>query len=200
MDELKKLLDAECDYRMKEETMESFTALMTEFDLKRNEAMIPYGVADNNIYIVKRGIIRVAYFNGFKEMTYAFGMAGTMLTSFYSFYDHAPSFFKVEACCETVVMKISRTKFVELTERSHDFSQWAMWMSMMQLWFYEKKLAIVNGDAKERFESLIKNRPEIMERVPMKYIASYIGVTPQYLCRMKRQFMLCRSNGSNAKE
>ncbi len=44
------------------------------------------------------------------------------------------------------------------------------------------------GDAKERFLSLVQNRPEIMENVPMKYIASYIGVTPQYLCKMKRQF------------
>ncbi len=188
MDTLKDLLNDECRYRMREETMDMFLGEMSEVRLKTYDTLTPYGASDTNIYVVRSGIIRVAYFNGFKEMTYAFGTAGTMLASYYSFYNYEPSFFKVEACCETVMMKITRAKFLELTTKSHDFSQWVMWMSMMQLWFYEKKLAIVNGDAKERFLSLVQNRPEIMENVPMKYIASYIGVTPQYLCKMKRQF------------
>lgn len=189
METLRKLLFVECDYRMKNETMDLFLDSLSEVKLKAYEPLTPYGALDSNIYVVKSGIVRVAYFNGFKELTHAFGTAGTMLTSYYAFYHHESSFFKVEACCETVVMKMSKTRFVELTRLSHDFAQWVMWMSIMQLWFYEKKLAVVNGDAKERFESLIRNRPEIMENVPSKYIASYVGVTPQYLCRMKRYFM-----------
>jgi signal-transduction protein with cAMP-binding, CBS, and nucleotidyltransferase domain len=190
MENLRKLLFAECRYRMKDETMDMFLDSMSEVKLKAYEALTPYGTLDTNVYVIKSGIIRVAYFNGFREMTYAFGMAGTMLTSYYSFYNHEPSFFKVEACCETVVMKISHARFVELTRQSHDFAQWVVWMSMMQFWFYEKKLAVVNGDVKERVESLIVNRPEVFENVPMKYIASYIGITPQYLCKIKRDFML----------
>jgi hypothetical protein len=63
-------------------------------------------------------------------------------------------------------------------------------MSMSQLWFYEKKRTVLNGYARERFESLMKNRPEIIEKVQAKIIASYIGITPQYLSTLKRQYML----------
>ncbi len=189
METLRKLLYAENDYRMKDETMDMFLGAMSEIRLRAYETLVDYGALDNNIYVIKSGIIRHAYFNGFREMTYAFGTPGTMLVSYYSFFMGDPSFFKLEACCDSVVMKIPKTKFLELSRRSHDFAQWVMSMSAGQLWAYEKKLQVVNGTAIERFEALIKNRPEIMEKVPGKYIAAYIGVTPQYLCKMKRLFM-----------
>ena len=189
MEALRELLFAECDYRMKDETMDMFIGSMSEIELKANEPLIDYGALDGNVYVLKSGIVRAAYFNGFKEMTFAFGTPGTMIVSYYAFYKGEPSFFKLEASCRSVVMKIPKAKFVELTQQSHDFAQWVMWMSIGQLWLYEKKLVVVNGDAKERFEALIRNRPEIMEKVPMKHIAAYIGVTPQYLCKMKRLFM-----------
>jgi CRP-like cAMP-binding protein len=191
METLRKLLDAECSYRMKDETMDEFLGLMTEqIELKESEPLIPYGKFDNSVYIVRSGIIRCVYFDGLKEVTYGFSLPGTVIISYHPFYLREASFFQFEACCEAVVMKISRQKFVGLSERSTDFAQWVMWLSIAQLWIAEKKLAVVNGNAKERFESLIKNRQELLDNVSSKVIASYIGVTPEYLCRMKKRYML----------
>jgi CRP-like cAMP-binding protein len=177
---------------MKEETMERFLGLMTELpELKTGEPLIPYDRYDNNIYVLKSGIIRSVYFDGIQERTFAIAMAGTVMISYYSFYRREPSYFQLEACCDaTVAMKISKSAFVNLIKESNDFAQWILWMSVGQLWFYEKKLAVVNGDARERFESLLRNRPEIIEKVPAKIIASYIGITPQYLSKLKRDFGL----------
>ena len=58
-------------------------------------------------------------------------------------------------------------------------------MAQCQLYFYEMKQAVINGNARERFKSLMDRRPEIMARVPMKKIASYLGITQSYLCRLK---------------
>lgn len=190
MNSLRELLFTECAYRMKDETMDMFLGAMTELRVKAGESLIDYGALDGNIYVLKSGIIRGAYFNGFKEMTYAFGIPGTMLCSYYTFYKHEPSFFRIEACCDCIIMKVTKNRFLEMIRQSHDFAQWVLWMSVQQVWLYEKKLAVVNGDAKERFEALIKNRPEIIENVPLKYIAAYIGVTPEYLSKVKRNFLL----------
>ncbi len=189
MEDLKRLLDAECDYRMQDETMEKFIGLMTEMELKQNEPLIPYGKIDNNIYVIKKGIVRAAYFDGFKEVTFAFGLPGSLAISYYSFCKGNQSFSKFEACCDSVVMKISKSSFYDLIRQSHDFAQWMMSMSLEQLLFHERKREVVNGDAKERFEALMKNRPEIVENVSSKIIASYIGITPEYFCRMKRRYM-----------
>ncbi len=187
METLRKQLNAECSYSMEDETMDRFIALMTEVELKAGEALIPYGKFDDNVYILKDGIMRTIYFDGLKEITYSFALPGTMMISYYSYYMRSPSFFQLEACCDSVMMKVTKREFVELIRQSNDFAQWIIWLSTAQLWIYEKKLSVVNGDAKERFESLLKNRPEIIEKVSAKIIASYIGITPQYFSKLKRQ-------------
>ncbi|MDR2890168.1 MAG: Crp/Fnr family transcriptional regulator [Alistipes sp.] len=190
METLKKQLSEECSYRMRDETMDRFLGLMTEtVELKDGEPLIPYGRFDNNVYVLKSGIVRSVWFDGLKETTFAFALPGTVIISYYSFYLREPSFSQFEACCDSAVMKIPKAGFVELMEQSHDFAQWVAWMSLSQLWFYEKKRLVVNGDARERFESLLRNRPEIIEKVRSKVIASYIGITPQYLSNLKKTLM-----------
>jgi CRP-like cAMP-binding protein len=189
METFRMLLFAENDYRMKDETMDMFFEAMSEIKLKAREPLIDYGAFDSNIYVIRSGIIRIAYFNGFREVTHAFGTPGTMTISYFAYFMDEPSFFKFEACCDSVVMKITKVRFLELIRQSHDFAQWVTSMLTGQLWAYEKKLQIVNGNAKERFEALVNDdRPEIMKNVSSKIIASYIGVTPIYLCKLKRDF------------
>jgi CRP-like cAMP-binding protein len=190
MEKFRKQLNAECNYCMKAETMELFLGLMTELKFKRNEAIIPYGECDSNIYIVKEGIVRVAYFDGFREKTFVFGLPATVFFSYYSFLKSSPSFSQVEACCDSVVMKVTKAGYIDLMKRSHDFAQWVAFMSLEQLLFHEKKLEVVNGDVLERFEALMKYRPEIIENVSLKTLASYLGISPEYLSRMKKRFML----------
>jgi CRP-like cAMP-binding protein len=189
METLRKQLNAECDYHMADETMDKFLDLMTEVYFKNNEAIVPYGKFDNNIYIVKSGIVRYAYFDGLKEKTFGFALPGTMMISYHSYYHREPSFFQIESCNESVVVKITRTNFDNLMKESNDFAQWMLRLSSAQLWQFEMKLAVVNGTAKERFKALIKNRPEILENVSAKIVASYIGITPQYLSKLKSEFM-----------
>jgi CRP-like cAMP-binding protein len=188
METLRKQLHAECGYRMKDETMDKFLSLMTEMKLKKGQQLIPYNTIDDNIYIVKEGIIRTVYFDGFNEVTFAFAMPGTLKISYYSFCKGIPSFSKYVACCDSVILKVSKAQFTGLMEQSNDFAQWVSYMSLEQLFFHEMKREVVNGDAKERFVAMIENRPEIIEKVSSRIVASYIGVTPQYMCRLKKEF------------
>ena len=87
------------------------------------------------------------------------------------------------------VVRITRQRYDTLTAQSHDFARWALQMAHGQLFFFEMKNSVINGDAKERFLSLVKNRPEIMEKVPLKFVASYLGITQSYLSRLKKAVM-----------
>lgn len=49
------------------------------------------------------------------------------------------------------------------------------------------KLSIINGSAKEKYKSLIENRPEIAREVQLKDIAAHLGVTPAYLSRLRKK-------------
>lgn len=75
-----------------------------------------------------------------------------MLISMHSFYAHLPAFYQVEACCNSKILKIPKSHFDYLVETSHEFARWALCYEQGQLFFLEKKDAVVNGNAKERFE------------------------------------------------
>jgi CRP-like cAMP-binding protein len=189
--ELRELLNRECDYRLSDETMDRFLGLMTEIHLKDNEPLIQCGKLDTNIYVVKSGIMRHAYLDGLKEAIFAFSTPGTMIISWYSFYKRMPSFLQIESCGATTVARITKSDFDALVESSADFAKWWMRLLVAQHWCLEMKLDAVNGTtAGERFESIVRNRPEILERVESRFIASYLGITPSYLSRLKQQFGL----------
>lgn len=190
---LKKELNAACDYTMSDQTMESFLGLATEVRLKNKDVLIPHGKLDSNVYVIGEGIIRLAYFEGLQEKTFAFYTRGNLLISYHSFYMNVPSFFQYESCCNTVLLKISKAKIDGLLSQSVDFKNWMLRMSLEQLWCWEMKVSVINGTARERFETLLKVRPEILQKVSSKIVASYIGIIPSSLSRLKRQLTTGRN-------
>lgn len=187
MENIKELLLKECDYPLPDKIMESFLEPKSEIFLKRNEILVMGGMINTNIYVVEEGILRYTYMDGTREVTFGFALPGTMLISMHSFYGHQPVFYQIEACCTSKVIKISKQHYDKLVVESHDFARWALKMAHGQLYFYERKNHVINGDAKERFLSLVHNRPEIIKNVSLGIIASYLGITQSYLSRLKKQ-------------
>ena len=126
---------------------------------------------------ITEGIMRSVYFDGVKERTLAFALPGTMSMSLHSYYMNRPVFLQHEACCEAAVLCSTKQNFDRFISLYPEFAQWALNMAYCQLYFYEMKLCVIKGDARERFRSLIQNRPEILEKVPLNAIASYLGIT-----------------------
>ncbi len=145
METLRKLLEVECDYRMKDETMDAFLGLMTEIHLKNKEPLIPYGKKDNSLYVIKEGIIRRTYFDGMTEKTFTFAGKGTVLISFHSFYRNIPFPHQYESCGESVVCKIGKTKIDELLEESKDFTNWLSTIFLARLYHWEMKSVVIAG-------------------------------------------------------
>ena len=185
MKKLKELLAQECTFRPSDELLDKLLAPAETIELKKGEILIMGGIVDPNIYIVKDGILRYAYMDGLKEMTFVFALAASVIIAMHSYYAHLPAFYQVESCCKSTVLKIPKSHYDNLIVSSHEFAQWALSYSQGQIFYLEKKNSVVNGNAKERFISLIQKRPEIMEKVPLKYIASYLGITQPYLSRLR---------------
>lgn len=187
MNDLKELLAKECDYKLPDNIMDRFLGMMDEIQIKAKELLIRGGVFDDNIYFLKEGIMCDRYFDGNIEKTHVFSLPGTMMISLHSYYMRIPAFFHVEACCDSTVMRITKKNFDKLTDEYHEFAKWITRMLFCQLYFFEMKLALIHGSAKERFISLIKNRPEIIANCSNAIIASYLGITQSYLSRLKKR-------------
>lgn len=182
---LKEALADECTYTLKDEVMDRFLAGGTRIALNPGEVLIHTGQYDPNIYIVISGVIRHTFMDGNNDHTATFALMPTVFMEYHCFYAGLSSFYQVEACCHSEVLKIPQQHYNEMVAESHEFAQWALSIADAQFYSYERKNSLINGDARERYNSLIKNRPEIIEKVPLRIIASYLGITPQYLSKLK---------------
>lgn len=84
---------------------------------------------------------------------------------------------------------MSARDFDALIERSHRFAQWVLSMAQCQLYTYEMRELNLNGNVYDRYEVLMPRRPEIIRNVPMKTVAAYLGMSPQYLSTLRKEWL-----------
>ncbi len=186
---LKCLLHDECLFHLKDEVMDEFLDLGTVFEVERGEVICQAGHIDSNIYIVIEGIISRWRWNENKEIVDTFSVPGTMFMEYHSYYAGKDSHAFFEACCHSRLLKISARDFDDLIDRSHDFSKWVLSMAQGQLYWYEIRDLNFNGDVYQRYEALINIRPEIIREVPLKVVAAYLGISPQYLSSLRKEWL-----------
>lgn len=152
--------------------------------------IIEMGKTCPDVFIVKDGIIRVWDFDGVKERTFGFGLPGTIFESKHSFVMHGPSYYQVETCCPSTIIRIPEKEFWKTVAEDHSFAIFMLHNAYGELYSHEfKESTINNGTARERFEAMLKYRPIILEKVPQKIIASYLGITSEYFSVLKRRLL-----------
>lgn len=152
--------------------------------------LIEMGKVCPDVFIVYDGIIRVWDFDGEKERTFGFGLPGTIFESKHSFVMHGASYYQAETCCPSIILRIPEKDFWKAISADHSFAIFMLHNAYGELYSHEfKESTVNNGTAKERFEAMFKYRPAILEKVPQKIIASYLGITSEYFSMLKRKFL-----------
>ena len=183
---LKELLYEEAGIDMSDELFERFVGSMDEFTLRNKQVLIPAGKVDTNLYVQKNGVLRASYFDGENEKTYGFSTPGSVVMSYHSHRMGKPSFFEIRSHGETDMLRMSKRTMDELIDSSREFAKWLLAVQSMQLYLNEFKHAGIPGSPKERYLWTLRNRPEVLARVPSKILASYLGVSPVHFSRLKK--------------
>lgn len=190
MEQLKKELSYECGYGLSDTLFSLILDASTEIHLKKGAVLYEASKTNTDVYILKEGILRLWFYDGIKERTHAFALPATLMISYHSYFMGLPSYIQVDACTDSVLLKMTKGEFDTLIKTSHEFAVWAAFVHASQLFYYEKKLAVINGTAIDRFIALMDSRPEIVQSVASRIVASYLGITPQYFSHIKRRFYL----------
>lgn len=188
IDRVKELLRAELGYLPEGDGLDGLLCCAERLALPPRQVLIEAGQMDPDVYVVADGIMRLVDMDGDKERTFAFALPGTMFMSKHSFVMRLPSYYRVQACCETVLLKIPHKLFWETVETDHRLALWALRYAYGELFCQEHKFSNVhNGSARERLAGMMTDRPLIIQRVPQRIIASYLGITPEYFSHLRRE-------------
>lgn len=164
------------------------TSHLTKLEIPKKRFLLKQGQISSNIYFVKKGLVRCFYLKEDKEVSSWFMSEGDVITSVESFFNQSVSYESIQTLEDSVLYSISykdlqhayltfpEFNFVGrvLTEKYYRLSEQRLYSLRMQR-------------ALEKYHYLLQYFPQLIQRVPSKYLASYLGITEETLSRIRAQ-------------
>ncbi|WP_281612647.1 Crp/Fnr family transcriptional regulator [Flammeovirga sp. SubArs3] len=187
MDSIKKLFTDK--YSLTEESFELLRHLMVEEHKPKHDLLVKVGEVHHFIYFIKKGAMRSYYTNNNgKEVTYWFGFEGDIAASLGNFVHSKPSLENIELLEDTTLLKINKTALLELYNTNLELANFGRRLAEQALLEMEEQiLATQFTDAKSRYLQLIDKFPQILQRVKLGHISSYLGITQVTLSRIRSE-------------
>lgn len=162
-----------------------------EVSVDRGAILLREGAVCDRIYFVVQGLISGSYNVQDKEVCNWFAAENDMGTSYYSFITKSPSYEVIEALEDSVLQCLSHDSINEMYRRFPETER-AGRIILEQYYarLEDRLISIQFKAAKERYQLLYAKRPEIILRAPVGKIATYLGVTPETLSRVRAEKMI----------
>jgi CRP-like cAMP-binding protein len=164
----------------------SFGEIATRKTIARGEFLIKEGEVEKNLYLVESGAIRVFYLTEFEEMTIRFGYKGSMINSLSSFIKETPSEFYIDAIRKTNLKVISKESLMNVVNESNEnLKQYTALLELLITQQIEREVDLLITSPTERLKRVLHRSPNLFQEIPLKYIASYLRMTPETLSRIR---------------
>ena len=105
-----------------------------------------------------------------------------------SFYSQKPSELSIEAVEDTTVLQIKHDDLLDLYTKAPKFDRlFRVLIEKSLIGMQHRLLQNISSDARIRYESFLKQYPDLANRIPNTYIASYLGITPEFLSKIRNE-------------
>jgi CRP-like cAMP-binding protein len=161
----------------------------------KNEVIFTEGKVSNEIYFVSKGWVRLFYNVAGTEKTAFFYTQGQFICAGESYTFGIPAVENYQAVEQTEIFVFTKQKTEELLRKVPQLEILARIATENELITSQKVIAsFITKSAEERYIELRDTQKELFQRVPQQYIASFLGVSPETLSRIKsRVFKKSRS-------
>lgn len=143
---------------------------------------------EKNLYFLKKGVVRAFATQEAEDITFWFGKEGETVLSMKSYVDNQKSYESIELLenCELYEMNIEQLRALFNTDIH--IANWGRKLAEKELIKLEKRIISRElQSAKQRYDELLSTQPSLLQRVQLKYIASYLGITPVSLSRIRKE-------------
>lgn len=169
------------------EAEKALTDNFEELSVKKNDFLIREGMVCRYLYFLKTGCLRGYYNNpDGKEVTHWFAFENDFVTSFHSFITSKAAVENIHAIEDAVMWRISGDKLKELFNRYPEIER--LMRIAYEKYYIRLEERYVNAQfktARELYENLLQTSPQILQRMPLGFIASYLGISQETLSRIR---------------
>ncbi|MGF1637662.1 MAG: Crp/Fnr family transcriptional regulator [Cyclobacteriaceae bacterium] len=173
-----------------EEEKAALMAIMQPRTLLKGELFLKEGEVCTKIAFIEKGSVRLYYAleNG-REVSKDFQFENGVIGSLASFFSQLPSNIFVVAVEETQILEMNYKDVIHLYEHYPAWQKLGRLIAQDHFLKAEQREASLLKDHPEvRFKNLMEENPKVYKRIPLQYIASYLGITPETLSRYRNKF------------
>lgn len=182
---LRKFLESKME--IDSQTLDEVCSYFKPVKAKRNQILLNYDQVSRHYYFINKGSIRL--FTNTKEgheISRYFAFEANFVTALPSFIDQQPAEEFMQAIEGSELLRISREDFYHLVDTMPGFTK--IYTEILELGFIvaQKRIYGFQGfDAMQKVRWIIQHQPQILVRVSNKLAASYLGISPSTLSRIK---------------
>ena len=170
-----------------DESYDLLISIATEREARKNQIVFHPDKQTSKILFLKKGLLRGYKLIDGKDYTHHFYLADWFATDFQSFLTEEPSQIYIKTVEDSVYLEFQKKDLLRLYRTSHELETLGRIIAEKAYLATVEKLANMQlHNLTEKYQHLMKTSPGLIQRVPQKYIASYLGVSEQSLSRIKQ--------------
>jgi CRP-like cAMP-binding protein len=170
------------------ESMDAFHQSWKHWSVKKDHLLLKENTVSDYIYFIEKGVARIYYYKNGKEITEWIALDGQFFLSITSFFQRVPSHLIIQTIETSEVFGIHHDDFMKLADKHHDIERLLRKMVTSSLILSQVRMDSIQFEsAQQRYERLLQTTPQIVQRVSLTYIASFLGITLETLSRIRSQ-------------
>ncbi|MGB1004783.1 MAG: Crp/Fnr family transcriptional regulator [Salibacteraceae bacterium] len=169
---------------------EAFSEKLEKVIIPKKSTIVELEDTENYIWFIESGDARFVIPSFEEDLTFGFAFSNEFFSAYDSFIAKEPCAYQIKAISECVTYRIHRDDLEELYATIPNAA--AIGRQMAEESFIRKKkreMSFLIQSAEERYLELFTSKPTIIKTMPLKYVASFIGVTPQALSRIRARIV-----------
>jgi len=174
---------------MSEVLSERIRAITKIEEYEAGSFILKEGQVCNKVSMVINGLARSFYINEEKDITSRFMDEGFIITSWISYYHQKPGDEFIEAMEDTTLACIHYRDIQSIYKEFPDFNIIGRKQTEYSLYLAEQRTRMLRKQtAEEKYKFFLDNHPNLMQRVALKYIATYLGMNEETLSRIRSKY------------
>ncbi len=166
----------------------SVSELGEVIEVKKETTIKKPGETENHFYLIIKGSGGVLLWNKSNFICTDFCIEGEFFCDYLSYITRQPTPYEVLTFEDSTLFRISYSNLTTFLDK-HEYGD-KLWRYSVQALYVDKHLQHIQSfsmTASEIYRLILKHQPDLIQRIPQKYIASYLGITPQSLSRIRSE-------------
>ena len=173
---------------LSEEEWDALNECVIKRTFKKGDYLCRNGQVEKYLSIIQIGTCRGFYNKDGEEISVAFMFDEDYVSAYYSFLSQRPSLMAIQALTAVTVYSINKKDLDRLCDQSKNAERIGR-LNAERIYRRkeEREISLLTMSATERYIELLKRSPQLFQQIPLKYIASYLGIQPESLSRIRKQ-------------